>query len=94
MPPRPPAPWSGPEEARLVTAADHLQEGTLVRRPIGAHFHRVLRAVHTVVTLERQLKVHPETTVSGADLRQTEREDAVSQRGALLTAAIAACSME
>ena len=52
-------------------------------RPSGAHLHRilqhVLRAVHTVVTPVRFAEhERTEIAVSGDDLRQTKREDAVA----------------
>ncbi|KAJ8707772.1 hypothetical protein PYW07_011449 [Mythimna separata] len=79
--------------AREVAAADSLHKDTAVLRPSGAHLfrvlHRVLRAVHTVATpghplLLDPMQEPPELTVSGEDLRHTEREDAVTSFQPLL----------
>ena len=68
-------------------------EDTAVLRPSEAHLHRmrhrVLRAVHTVVTPGRfvppnPMEEPPETAVSGKDLRQAEHEDAVASLQLLL----------
>ena len=69
-------------------------------RPNGAQLYRVLQVVYTVVTPGRFGPPNPETertevAVSGDDLRQTKRVDAVASLQLLLkrnlTAAIAAC---
>ena len=74
------------------TAADHLTEDTVVLCPSG-HLHRmfdrVLRAVHTMVTPRRFVppdSVHEphEMTMSGEDLRQAERENAMASLKPLL----------
>ena len=58
-------------------------------RASGEHLHRVLLAVHTVVTPglfvpPNPMQEPPETAVSGEDLRQAEREDAVASLQPLL----------
>ena len=71
--------------SRDLEAVDRLLEDTVVLRPTGAHLHRmlhrVLRAVHTLVTPGRFIQPNPEhehteVAVSGDDLRQTKRDDA------------------
>ena len=73
--------------AREFAAADRLDEDTAMLRPSGAHlhrmFHRVLWAVHTVVTPGRFDRSNltqepPKTAMSGEELCQAVREDAVT----------------
>ena len=78
----------------MLAAADRLTEDTTpVLCPSGAHLHhmlyRVLQAVYTVVTPGRfvppnPMQEPPEMTVSGEDLSQAQREDAVASLKSLL----------
>ena len=86
MPPLPPHHGLNECQAREIAATNDLQEDTVVFRPNGAHLHRmlhrVLRAVHTVVTPGHVIPPNPEhkcteVAMSGDDLRQTKREDTV-----------------
>ena len=85
---------------REVTAVNRLNEDTAVLSPSGAHVHRVIRAVHTVVTPGRFDRSNltqqpPEIAMSDEDLCQAVCEDSVTflqhspKRG--LTAKIVAC---
>ena len=87
------APHHGLDQSRErgVVAVDHLQEDTAEILLGGAHLHRmfhlILRVIYTVV-IPRCIappKQKPrETTVSGDDLRQMEREDVVTSLQPLL----------
>ena len=92
MPPRPLTPWprvvpGARGRRRRSPHGGHGGGAAAVLCSSGAHLHRifyrVLRAVHSVLTFGRfvapnPIQEPPEMTVSGKDLRQVEREDAVA----------------
>ena len=72
-----------PYQYTYYTWLIHRNLRTQTHTMVTCMLHRVLRAVHTVVTPGRIVAPNtkqepPETAMSGKDLRQAEREDAMT----------------